>query len=86
MPVVDGRLQGVAALQQGVRRRHQFVADVGQRLPKGGGRDAGPRRDLVANQVMEGGGDLQAADGDALGHGSCAPSSGDGDGYRRENF
>ena len=69
MPGIDLGLQPVALGQQRGVLRGQVVHDLVEALPEGGGLDAGAGQHLVFDEAEQLGGDLQAVDGGAFGHG-----------------
>ena len=69
VPVVELLLDVVTLGQQGAVLGAQVVDEAGQALPEGVGADAGAGQSLL-DQVMKGGGHLQAESFDTMGHGS----------------
>ena len=69
VPVVELFLDIVTLGQQGAVLGAQVVDEAGQALPEGVGADAGAGQSLL-DQVMKGGGHLQAESFDTMGHGS----------------
>ena len=80
VPVVELLLDVVTLGQQGAVLGAQVVDEAGQALPEGVGADAGAGQSLL-DQVMKGGGHLQAESFDTMGHESLRgidESSGNG--------
>ena len=68
VPVVDPRLQGVAPGEQFAVARGEVVDDAVQPFPEGVGRNAGPRKGLVVDEVVERAVDAQPASPPPFGH------------------
>ena len=68
VPVVELLLDVVALDQQGAVLGAQVVDEAGQALPEGVGADVGAGQRLLFDQVMKGGGYLQAESFDTMGH------------------